>query len=232
MPTSIHNENQNRRISSRHLIILPACPCDVIRGTKGRQSEYSFFPGISDPFGVRTRACWQVISTARGMWSVCRKAPAFCNDKCLQDNFYVVTLHGCAVLLNKDTFEPNYSCVPIFIPCKLRYASWAVEGTVVTGNFRRAPDKLCSYFTSPTSTSTTSAPKGGPCASRDCCSSGTCASSSAQWCSPAISTRVLNASSPLVPPRASAAFPCSSQPSVRHVLPGPPWGHATVGIRR
>ena len=34
-------------------------------------------------------------------------------------------------------------CLPIQVPCSLRYSSWAVEGS----RFRRAPDPSCSYFT-------------------------------------------------------------------------------------
>ena len=48
--------------------------------------------------------------------------------------------------LNKDTFARDFSCTPIHVPCSLRHSSWAVEGMVVTGKFRRAPDPSCSYF--------------------------------------------------------------------------------------
>ena len=33
------------------------------------------------------------------------------------------------------------------VPCTCSYSSWAVEGMVVTGKFRRAPDPSCSYVT-------------------------------------------------------------------------------------
>ena len=33
------------------------------------------------------------------------------------------------------------------VPCSLRYSSWAVEGMVVTGKFRSAPNPSCSNFT-------------------------------------------------------------------------------------
>ena len=59
----------------------------------------------------------------------------------------MATQHGCAVFLDKDTFEPNYSCVPLIIPHKLIHASWAVESMVVTGKFRSASNKSCSYLT-------------------------------------------------------------------------------------
>ena len=65
----------------------------------------------------------------------------------LAEKFHVITQHRCAVLLNKDTFTRDFSCTPIQDPCSLRYSSWAVEGMVVTGKFRRAPDPSCSYFT-------------------------------------------------------------------------------------
>ena len=59
----------------------------------------------------------------------------------------MITQQHCAVILNKDTFARDFSCTPIQVPCSLRYLSWAVEGMVVTGKFRRAPDPSCSYFT-------------------------------------------------------------------------------------
>ena len=59
----------------------------------------------------------------------------------------MITQHHSAVLLNKHTLTREFSSTPIQVPCSLRYSSWAVEGIVVTGNFRRAPDPSCSYFT-------------------------------------------------------------------------------------
>ena len=59
----------------------------------------------------------------------------------------MITQHRCAVLLNKDTLERDYTCTPIQVLCSLTYSSWAVEGMVVTGKLRRAPDPSCSYFT-------------------------------------------------------------------------------------
>ena len=47
------------------------------KGTGGRQTGNSPFLGILDPHEVRSRVCWQAISTALGMWSACRKARAF-----------------------------------------------------------------------------------------------------------------------------------------------------------
>ena len=51
------------------------------------------------------------------------------------------------MLLNKNTFTRDFSCILWQVPCAHAYASWAVEGVVVTGNFRRDPDKSCSSFT-------------------------------------------------------------------------------------
>ena len=76
-----------------------------------------------------------------------QEGSGFVTDSCLAENFDVVTQHHCAVLFNKDTFARDFSCTPIQIPCSLRYCSWAVEGMVVAGKFRRAPDQSCSYFT-------------------------------------------------------------------------------------
>ena len=64
----------------------------------------------------------------------------------LAENFYVIAQHRCAVLLNKDIFARHFSCTPIQVPCQLRYSSWAVEGMVVTGKFRRAPDPSSACF--------------------------------------------------------------------------------------
>ena len=74
-------------------------------------------------------------SHLNGPWHVIcvQDGSGFCNDESLEENFYVVTQHGSAVLLNEDTFEPNSSCVPVII---LRCATWAVEGMVVAGKFR------------------------------------------------------------------------------------------------
>ena len=73
-----------------------------------------------------------------GPWRVVcvQEGAGFVTDRSLAENFY------CAVLLNKDTFERGHTCAPIQVPCSLRYSSWAVEGMVVTGKFRRAPSCL------------------------------------------------------------------------------------------
>ena len=59
----------------------------------------------------------------------------------------MITQHHCAVLLNNDTFTRDFPCTPIHVVCSPRYSSWAVEGMVVTGKFRRASDPSCSHFT-------------------------------------------------------------------------------------
>ena len=51
------------------------------------------------------------------------------------------------MLVNKNTFTRDFSWILLQVPCAHAYASWAVEGVVVTGNFRRDPDKSCSFFT-------------------------------------------------------------------------------------
>ena len=71
----------------------------------------------------------------------------FVTDRSLAENFHVITEHPCVVLLNKDTFTRDFTSTPIHVPCSLRYSKWAVEGMVVTGKFRRAPDPSCFYFT-------------------------------------------------------------------------------------
>ena len=48
-----------------------------------------------------------------------------------------------AVLLNKTTFTRDFSCILLQVPCAHAYASWAVEGVVVTGDFHRDPEKSC-----------------------------------------------------------------------------------------
>ena len=84
-----------------------------------------------------------------GPWHVvfAQEEVGFVTDSSLAENFHVITQHHCAVLLNKDTFTRDLSCTPIQVPCLLRYSSWAVEGMVVTGKFRKAPDPSCAYLT-------------------------------------------------------------------------------------
>ena len=72
-----------------------------------------------------------------------QEGSGFVTDSSLQENFYVVTRHHSAVLLNEDTFKYDISCTPILIPCSLRYETWAVEGMAVTRRSLRAPDQSC-----------------------------------------------------------------------------------------
>ena len=55
----------------------------------------------------------------------------------------MITQHRHAV----DTFTRDFPCMPIHVVCSPRYSSWAVEGMVVAGKFRRASDPSCSHFT-------------------------------------------------------------------------------------
>ena len=76
-----------------------------------------------------------------------QEGSGFVTDNKMQVNFYVVTQHPCAVLLNKDTFVYDISCTPFQVPCSLRYSAWAVQGMAATDEFRGAPDQSCSFFT-------------------------------------------------------------------------------------
>ena len=65
--------------------------------------------------------------------TVLKKEAGFVTDRSLSENFYVITQHRCAVLLNKDTFARDFTCTPIQVLFSLTCSSWAVEGMVVTG---------------------------------------------------------------------------------------------------
>ena len=177
LPTSTRSTNLVCCAPSLPLTDPSSWRCGKTKGRGGPQTDCSFFPGIPDPREVRP-----VISMALGTWSVCRKAWGSATTSLWRRTSTWFTQHGCVVLLNKDTFEPNYSCLPLFIPCKLRYATWAVEGMVVTG-------KSCSYFT------VANVHINNECAERRSvciplrCSYVICASGLAQWCSLAISTK-------------------------------------------
>ena len=154
----------------------------------------------------------------------------FVTDSFWAEKFHVITQHHCAVLLNKGAFTRDFPCMPrssLARPGTL--LSWTVEGMIVTGKFWRASDPSCSTSRSPTSTSTTSAPSGGLCASRCCCSSASCAWSSSLSSSPATSIRVLSVNSLQAPPPTSVGFLHSSSPSAAPVANF--WSYATVGPR-
>ena len=113
---------------------------------KGRLTDCSSFPGVPETHEVRTRVCWQVISTARGMWSACRMARAFATTSACRT---ISAWLPSTTAQSSSTRTPSSPTLRVFrssFLCKLRYDSLAVEGIVVTGKFRRAPDKSCSYF--------------------------------------------------------------------------------------
>ena len=95
------------------------------------------------------RATSELASHIYGPWHVVcvHEGAGFDIVRSLKENFHVITWHHCAVFLNKDTFEREHTCTPIQVPCTLKYSSCAVEGMVVTGKFRKAPDPSCSYLT-------------------------------------------------------------------------------------
>ena len=84
-----------------------------------------------------------------GPWYIIciQEGRGFVTGSSLDENVYIANQHHCAVLLNKNTFASDFSRTPLQIPCTHTYASWTVEGMVVTGKFRRAPDPSCSFFT-------------------------------------------------------------------------------------
>ena len=118
-----------------------------------------------------------------------QEGSGFVTDNTMQVNFYVVTQHPCAVLLNKDTFKYDISCTLFQVPCSLRYAAWAVQGVAVTDEFRGRPTSRALSLLSRTSSPTKNVLKDVRCASRCCCSSGTRASSSVRLYSLGTSTR-------------------------------------------
>ena len=71
-----------------------------------------------------------------------QEGAGFVTRSSLEQNFHIANQHYCAVLLNKDTLTRNSQ-----VSCTHTYASWEVEGMVVTSKFRRAPAPACSYFT-------------------------------------------------------------------------------------
>ena len=78
-------------------------------------------------------------SHLNGPWHVIcvQEGAGFVTDSSLAESFDVITQFHCAVLLKKDIFARDCTCTPIQVLCSLRYSSWAVEGMVVTGKFRR-----------------------------------------------------------------------------------------------
>ena len=87
----------------------------------------------------RIDVLWHVVCIQEGV--------GFTADRTLSDNFHVAVARHCAVLLNKDTFEDDYTCTPIQVPCNQRYSSWALDGMVVSGKFGRPLDLTCRFST-------------------------------------------------------------------------------------
>ena len=54
------------------------------------------------------------------------RARGFCfvTESSLAENFYVITQHHCAVLLNKGTFTRDFPCMPRYVSCSPRYSSF------------------------------------------------------------------------------------------------------------
>ena len=127
---------------------LPVPPLSPTSATDGRQTNSRSSLGTQDPHVVLIRACWLRTSMARGMWFFfVQKGSCFVTDSSLAENFHIITQHHYTILLNKDTFTHDFTCASIHVSCSLRSSTWAFEGMVVTGMFRRAPDQSCSYFT-------------------------------------------------------------------------------------
>ena len=87
-----------------------------------RQTNSRTSLGTPDAHEVLIQACWLRTSMARGMGFAHKRGLAS------SPKVYVITQHHC-------------------VSCTLRYSTWAFEGMVVSGKFRRAPDQPCSYLT-------------------------------------------------------------------------------------
>ena len=138
-----------------------------------------------NPEHSRTSDPSLLASHLNGPWHSLQQNSAFYNDVTLQGNFYVATQYGCAVLLNKDTFEPTtrvFPCLSLAISGMPQGPSRAWLLLASSAEPRKVVHPLHGRQRSHQQTSP---PKGGPCVSRCCCSYRTCASSSVQWCSPA-----------------------------------------------
>ena len=85
---------------------------------------------------------WRISLTCYFPSGRCR----FANHATLRHRFHVVTAHHCAVLLNKDTFERDFTTNSIMVHAKKKSAECASEGVVVNGRFRRPAEGACHYF--------------------------------------------------------------------------------------
>ena len=127
---------------------------------------------------------------------VCVQEGSGCCDH-QAENFHVVTPHGCAVLLKQGHLPAQLLVCADLHPWHAQVRQMGRRGRGCYWQLPQSPRQVVLLLHGRQLPHQQRVrPKGGPCASRGCFSSGTCASSSAQWCSPAISTRVLNASSP------------------------------------
>ena len=146
----------------------------------------------------------------------------------LAENFYVVTQHNCTVLLNKDTFEPRYSCTPeelLFVllnKLKSPTSSSTLRGLsrawLLLASSAGPPDKSCSHFT------VANVHINNECGKRRSVCIGLlllirdlCLKLGA-----VVLTGDFHKGAERELP-VSFAFPCSKQPSARHVFPVPPW---------
>ena len=88
----------------------------------------------------------QVVDPSLLARSAYRKARAFATTSLWQRTSTWLPSTPALCTSTRTPLSPT-TRVLLFIPCKLRNATWAVEGMVVAGNFRRAPDKSSPDFT-------------------------------------------------------------------------------------
>ena len=118
----------------------------------------TFCAGIPNPLGARTRVYWPVISVALGMLSALQEGSGRLG--LLQRPATGENCHSCTAAQSPP--QGNLPA-PLLVCRSSSVASSRVLHGLPTGKFRRAPDKSCSPTSrSSTSTSTTSAPNGGP----------------------------------------------------------------------
>ena len=131
--TSILIRNQLLSSCSSLLVALLVLPLALVSAVGDRLSSFRSFPATLVLHVAQINAPWRTTSTDLGTISVFKMEAGIVTDRSLAENFYVITQHHCAVLLNKDTFARDFTCTPIQDPRSLTYSSWAVEGMVVTG---------------------------------------------------------------------------------------------------
>ena len=139
------------------------------------QTDCRFFPGIPDHREVRTQVCWPVTSVALGMWSVCRKVRGFAKT---------------SLLRRTSTWLPNTAAQSSTRTPSSPTPRVCRSSSLASSGMPRGPSRAWLLLArsaepptrrTPTSRSPTSPhqqrvlQKGGPCASRGCCSSGTSA---------------------------------------------------------